>query len=292
MVRIVCWNTNYTRKPWYCLRDMDVDVGLIQEACRAPEEVLLDIDTGPHEHWDPSTWNSDWWVGRYRRLADRQTMIVKHQGSKVQVEWFKQVGPVSAVRSDEIAVSGIGTIAAARVIPPTGEPFIAVSMYARWIKPHPSTGTKWKVGYPDGVAHRILSDLSAFVGNVDPSTHRLLVAGDLNMIYRPSDHDAQAIDERCDGVFDRIKAIGLELVGPQFPAGRRANLPPTTYHEPPDSKNVPTYHTRKENPEVATRQLDYVFASRGFHESVKACALNELHEWGPSDHCRILIEVD
>ena len=291
MVRLVCWNTNHLKKPWYCLRDMDVDVALVQEACNVPDEVLADIDTGPRKHWDACTWNSCWWVGRFRRLTDRQTMIVKRRSSAVQVKWFKQVGPISGVNDDEIAVSGIGTIAAARVIPPNGEPFIAVSMYARWIKPHPKAAKKFKVGYPDGTAHRILSDLSAFIGDVDPSSHRLLLAGDFNMIYRSTDHDSQAINERCHGVFQRINDLGLELVGPQFPAGRRAEHKPTSYCEPPDSKNVPTYHTVKESPETATGQLDYVFASRGFHESVTARALNDIREWGPSDHCRILIEV-
>ena len=56
--------------------------------------------------------------------------------------------------------------------------------------------------------------------------------------------------------------------------------------------SVWTYYTRGESPRTATRQLDYVFASRGFHESVRARALNEVNEWGPSDHCRMLIEVD
>ena len=41
----------------------------------------------------------------------------------------------------------------------------------------------------------------------------------------------------------------------------------------------------------AVRQLDYAFASRGFHERVKVRALNGVEEWGPSDHCRLLIEV-
>ena len=31
--------------------------------------------------------------------------------------------------------------------------------------------------------------------------------------------------------------------------------------------------------------------SRGFHERVTVRALNRADEWGPSDHCRLLIEV-
>ena len=47
-------------------------------------------------------------------------MIVK-RSDRVQVEWFKQVAPISGVAKDEIAVSGIGTIAAAHVIPSEGQ---------------------------------------------------------------------------------------------------------------------------------------------------------------------------
>lgn len=38
-------------------------------------------------------------------------------------------------------------------------------------------------------------------------------------------------------------------------------------------------------------QFDYVFASRGFHRSLKVRAMNGVDEWGPSDHCRLLIEI-
>ncbi len=59
----------------------------------------------------------------------------------------------------------------------------------------------------------------------------------------------------------------------------------------PDSLDVPTYHTTGQSPSTAQAQLDHVFASRGFHTSVKARALNTVEEWGRSDHCRLLIQV-
>ena len=93
--------------------------------------------------------------------------------------------------------------------------------YARWIAPHPTTRSKWRVGYSDGSAHRIISDLSAFIGNADHSTHRILAAGDLNLIYESNASDPQALEERGNGVFQRFKTIGLEMVGPQYPAGRK-----------------------------------------------------------------------
>ena len=42
---------------------------------------------------------------------------------------------------------------------------------------------------------------------------------------------------------------------------------------------------------TTVNQLDYAFASRGFHEKVSVLAMNEIEEWGPSDHCRLMIEV-
>ena len=60
---------------------------------------------------------------------------------------------------------------------------------------------------------------------------------------------------------------------------------------PPDTRNVPTFHHVGKSAADAAAQLDYAFASRGFHEKIKVRALNEIDEWGPSDHCRLLIEV-
>ena len=60
---------------------------------------------------------------------------------------------------------------------------------------------------------------------------------------------------------------------------------------PRDSKNVPTYHSTQQKPETATRQLDFVFASRNLLGSMSVRALNGPEEWGPSDHCRLEIEV-
>ena len=89
-----------------------------------------------------------------------------------------------------------------------------------------------------------------------------------------------------------MEALGFEFLGPQCPNGRRAE--PTPKGLPPTTGNVPTYYSRSHGgtPATAARnQLDYVFASKGFHESVTVRAMNGVDEWGPSDHCRLLIEV-
>ena len=289
MIRFVCWNMGYKQASWRTLAGMDADVALVQEPCRPPADVAGQVDTGPAEHWDAATWNSEYWQGRgFARLTDRGARVVR-LSDRVRLEWFRQVGPISTVKVDEIAVSGIGTIAAARVVPLGGglAPLIAVSMYARWFRAHPSTESKWSVGYSDGSAHRILSDLSAFIGDADPATHRILAGGDLNMVDGSQTGNPQDLEERTQGVFSRMDALGLALVrlGGRQAAPRPAYLPPNT-------RNVPTFYTTGERqPADATKQLDYVFASKGFHRAVSARALNGVDEWGPSDHCRLAINV-
>ena len=64
----------------------------------------------------------------------------------------------------------------------SGKPFIAVSIYARWFRPHPLTGKANNI-HSDRSAHLIMPDLAAFIWDTDLSGHRTLVAGDLNNIY-------------------------------------------------------------------------------------------------------------
>jgi hypothetical protein len=83
--------------------------------------------------------------------------------------------------------------------------------------------------------------------------------------------------------------IGWPFVGPHYAHGERCLPWPTEL--PRDSKNVPTFRTRKTDPSSATRQLDFVFASTDLvaHLHVRVC--NTVDGWGPSDHCRITIQV-
>ena len=279
MTRVVCWNINAQLKPWQELFRMNADVALLQEVKAIPRELPEDVAIPPNSSGEP--WEAD--------LYDRWPLVVK-LSNRVEVEWFRRVLPISETGANEMAVSGIGTIAAARVLPEEGEALVAISMYARWIRPHVSTRSSWKVGYADGSAHRIISDLSAFIGHADPSRHRILAAGDLNTMFGVTEENPLADPQRDQTIFDRMIALGLEFMGPEFPNGRQAETP--IMGQPKDSRSVPTYRKVGESSMIASTQLDYVFASRGFHKTIRTRALNGVDEWGPSDHCRLLIEID
>ena len=276
MVRLVSWNVDKQAAPRHCLTKMaargDADVALLQEAGSRPDG-LEGLGYDCAGHWDHP---------RY----DRWPLVVQ-LSDRVEIEWFREVPPYCDVASNEIGVSGIGTIAAARVMPRgrTEAAFVAISMYARWMRAHPSTGDAPRI-HADGSAHRILSDLQTFIDY--PSRHRILAAGDLNMFHGATgDRLSEPTRERT--VWQRFEALGLEFLGPKAPNGRPAAAAQPDV--PCDTLNVPTHRTRQQSPAEANRQLDYVFASRGFHEEVTVRALNGIDEWGPSDHCRIAIKV-
>ena len=285
MIKVVCWNIGWSYRPLDELLAMDdVDVALLQETSAGMPDYLASkggsVEVSPQVPWEP------WPYEHY----DRWPLVVK-LSNRVSVEWFKQVLPsIPCEGDDEIAVSNDGILAAAKVIPigDDGEPFIAVSMYARWFEPRPTDRARAWI-QSDAAAHHIISDLTTFVPYYDANApqHRILAAGDLNMDFDFGRGTAE-FALRANTVMDRMSALGLAYMGPQHPNGRRAD--PTPEHLPEDTRNVVTYYPG-ETPETARLQLDHVFASRGFHESIRTHAMNDVDEWGSSDHCRILIEV-
>jgi len=277
-IRVVSWNIAKKRDPWFELAEMatrgEAELALLQEAGEPPQEVA-DQFRYENDALEPTSF-------------DRWPLVVK-LSDKVEVEWFRQVPALGWWRDErEIEVSGSGTLAVARVAPcgQTEEAFLAVSMYARWTRAHPSTTVKTPGRHADISVHRILSDLQSFMDYLDPSHYRMLAAGDLNLCYGATEAPWY---ERERIVWDRFKALGLEFLGPQLPNGRApSSTPPDS---PEHTRDVPTYRTVTQSPAEANRQLDYAFASRGLHEDVTVRALNGVEEWGPSDHCRLLIEV-
>lgn len=272
-VKIVSWNIAAMIAPWHCLATIDADVALLQEAGAPPEDLEKQIEV------NCAPWRTDGWLPTW----PYRTAIAK-LSDRVKVEWVETKRFVDAGPGD-LGVSRLGTVTAAHVTAPGIEPFVAVSLYTMWENPHASAGRNWILA--DASAHRLVSDLSAFIGK--ETGHRILATGDLNILYGYGDGGSEYWAGRYGTVFDRMEALGLSFVGPQHPNGRQAD--PWPDELPPQSENVPTYYRPGKGPADATRQLDFVFASKGMADSVNVRALNEPSEWGPSDHCRVVIEV-
>ena len=328
LIRVVNWNIARRRRPLAELLAMDADVALLQEVGSGFATSLSEgMDTGSRRHWDSYTWAAVYPDDRFRSWCNRWPMVVR-LSDRVEVEWFDQVGPEHDPRENEFSVSDVGLIAAARVTPKdqgAGEPFIAVSMYALWDPTDGATRTarsitadlaaliERKIPFSD----RMLAagDLNDWYGagayndvrSMDPVEtvsdrfdylYRTYCEGDRYtvVIHRPNGNAfrierrrwktlwgarrwvGRNMDANADlrrritsgetrlepEMWTRMRSLGLEFMGPQYPNGRQAD---------------------------ADQQLDYVFASQGFHESVTTRALNSVDEWGSSDHCRILIDV-
>lgn len=269
MVKIIAWNMAHRRAAWPYLLDSDADIALLQEATEPPGGVSarLTVDSAL---WKTGTQK---WRAAIAKLSDR-----------ADVKWL-EARPLADARAGELGVSRPGTLSAAVVTPSVGEPFVAVSVYAMWEGPH--AVTKGRFIYADASVHRLISDLSVFVR--ERSDYDILVAGDLNVLYGYGEDGNEYWASRYATVFNRMVALGLLFIGPQAPAGRSAD--PWPDELPRASKNVPTYHTARQTSATCTRQLDFVFASERLAKRLRVAALNNPDQWGPSDHCRVEIEL-
>jgi endonuclease/exonuclease/phosphatase family metal-dependent hydrolase len=269
-MKIITWNMAHRSDAWSLLACSDADIALLQEASEPPAAVAtnFEVDCAP------------WQTGRNQRW---RTAVVK-LSSRAEVQWI-EAKPLADAHGGELGVSRPGTLAAAVVTPHMDEPFTAISVYGCWETPHAMSNGKFI--YADASVHRLISDLSVFVGKQTKKS--ILVAGDLNILYGYGERGDAYWAARYETVFTRMKALGLSFIGPQAPHGRLAE--PWPAELPPTSRNVPTYHTTKQTPENCTRQLDFVFATAELASRCSVRALNETDQWGPSDHCRVEIHI-
>ena len=138
---------------------------------------------------------------------------------RVRLEWLA-TAPIGREGRGELAVSSPGTLTADRVVPRSGKPFVAVSIYAELESPFRNDGS-WI--YSDASAHRLVSDLAGLVGR--QRGHRIVAAGDLNLMRGYSADGSPYWAARYASAFDRMEAMGLPCVGPQFPDGRQTRGP-------------------------------------------------------------------
>lgn len=250
-MKLICWNIGHRKAAWRSLPDLGVDVVLLQEGYKPPKDVADRIEVDPAPYFKKDPNRPD---GRGKALS--RCAIVR-VSDRVQVEYLS-----------DIKSSHPGCLSAAVVTPLEGKfqgwPIHVVSFCPQYEAYHPSSGLKGD-DLVDPSVHRIISDISLLIGRKD--SFRMIAAGDTTVMY--GDEVSDYWKARNKTVFDRMTSIGLPMIGPQGP----------------------TYYYPGQTPATASRQLDYVFASRSLQNSTKTTALNDPEEWGPSDHCKILIEV-
>lgn len=273
MMKIISWNIAKRKKAWRSLLESDADFALLQEANRPPNDVAKSVET------DPQSWETGGKLNRPWRAA------LVNLSKSYHIQWLEPK-PLEEASSNDFAVTRLGTIAAGIVKPPSEDPIILLSLYGIWESQHPvCNGSRI---YADASVHHLISDISTFIRR--EGDHRIIAAGDLNILYGYGEKGSSYWASRYATVFDRMEALGLHLAGPQAPQGGR-QAEPWPKELPKSSKNVPTYHTTRQSPETATRQLDFVFASKSLIDDVSVEAINDPSEWGPSDHCRVEIEI-
>ncbi|MXY48285.1 MAG: hypothetical protein F4Y38_03180 [Gemmatimonadetes bacterium] len=236
---------------WKLSPDTGVDVVLLQEGYAPPKEVADRIEVDPAPYFKKDSQRPD------SRGTARSRCAIARVSDKVKVEYL-----------DDIHSSHPGCLSAAVVTPLEGKyqgwPIHVVSFCPKYEAHHPKSGVKSR-DLVDTSIHRIISDISLLIGRKD--SFRMIAAGDTTVMYGRGRNAYWK--GRNQAVFDRMSSIGLPMIGHQG----------STYYYP------------GQTPATATRQLDYVFASHSMKDHIRTKALNDPEEWGPSDHCRILIEV-
>jgi exonuclease III len=273
MIKAISWNINNRTTLWKDVVGLDADVALLQEAPAPPDDIAAKLKT------DSQPWRTE---GGSSKRGWRAGVV--KLSSRVQATWHEPKS-ISDAESGEFAVSRLGTLSAATITAPDQEPVIFISMYSIWERRFGAANNGWI--YADASVHRLISDLSVFIQKL--KGQRIIAAGDLNILRGYGENGSPYWRARYQTVFDRFSAIGFQFVGPQKPNGRQAE--PWPEELPKDSMNVPTFHTNQQSIAEATRQLDFVFASKDIADQVRVRALNEVNEWGDSDHCRVEIKV-
>jgi len=270
VIRLVSWNVGH-HQPW---DELDgYDVALLQELRTPTNPNKLELIPAA-----PADWRTAGYAARDFRTA------IARRSDDISLREIATTD-IHQEAAGSLMVSRPGTITAAEVRRADEYLFTAISVYAPWDRP--AVDSSWI--YADASAHRLISDLSALIGS--QQGHKLVVAGDFNLLRGYGEEGNAYWAARYATVFARFHAIGVAFVGPSRAEGIRDFAAPEE-ERPADSETVPTYYSSHQRPETARRQLDFVFASASIADKIKVRARNGLDEWGPSDHCRVEIEVD
>ena len=269
MLRIRSWNVAGMDDH---LHPGEIDIALLQEA-RPPRTMPgLQVIPSPSKSW--------YTAGRSDRPWRTAIVNVSAQYQVVEIP-TASIGEASV---DDVEVSRYGSLTLASVRKDGQEVLRVGSAYAAWERP---PGERNPL-FADASAHRLMSDLAQLLHSPKPLP--TLISGDWNLLHGYSEGNAPYWERRYQEFFDRARTIGLEFAGPQHPNGVQAD--PWPAELPRESRNVPTYARVKGDLTTASRQLDFVFCTPDLLNRTKVRALNSAEEWGPSDHARVLIEIE
>ena len=254
MVTIVSWNMQNKSESWRFLlgaRHDDYDFAFISESCDPRPRVGRTVRECG---WDIplDTWDTQ--PGETRKRYRQEVLGIR---SGWQIERLDRHAVVDAAP----APPGLDQLPSifrrwhrATVVRRRGEEFCLVCVVS---------------------GHRQAQSLPELIEGVrsvleDRGSMPMIVAGDLT-----------TNGDKSEAMFSRMKDLGLPWVGPTGPnyihvSGRKPH--------------------QRETPADAHRHLNHVFATAEIADRVSATALNSADEdsgdfWGPSDHCRVSIEV-
>ncbi len=204
-LKLLSWNMNQKPSNWQAVLDYDVDVALLQEAKAPPAELTGKFMV--QQEVEPAVDSLPW-----RAVVAGIANNDKYEFTPIKTQ------PLGGSDPEALMVSRPGTLDAALIkIKDSGEEITVVSLYSTWMNPIKQTGSSWI--FADASAHRLVSDLSALIGQ--QNGHKIIVAGDLNILYGYGEYRSLYWAKRYDTVFDRMDALGLRFVGPQAPEGGR-----------------------------------------------------------------------
>jgi hypothetical protein len=173
VVRVVSWNIGGGTAGWPDVLDLDADIALLQEARIPPpelrERVLPPVD-------------QDVWSTAGPEVRRWRTAILPLHDA-IEVEHLP-TAPLGAGWG-ALGQSRAGSWTAATLRVEGDDPITLVSVYAAWERDVDGYGPIWA----DASTHRILSDLSPLLSR---RNHRLLIAGDLNLLRGVWQHGLQA----------------------------------------------------------------------------------------------------
>ena len=255
-MKIVSWNMQNKRESWRFLvhpRHDDFDFAFVGEACVPPPDV---VRTAKSNQWDIpfDTW--DLQPGE-RRKQYRQEVLGIGTGWRIE-----------RLSRNEVVDSASPLL-----------PLPVDRLFRRWHRAAIVTSQEMEFCLVCVVSgHSQAQSLPALVAGI-----RLVLVWngldvDMPMIVAG---DLTTNNDKSKGMFEEMNRIGLPWAGP-----RAANYIHVSGRRP----------DQRETPETAYRRLNHVFVCTELKERVSVTALNDPDLaspafWGPSDHCRLAIEV-